>query len=75
MTVGTLSHDECQQALAEGWTDHPAVRAHLATCTACVEFADTLAEVDRLLASIVAPPPPPGLVDRVMRAIREEQQR
>jgi predicted anti-sigma-YlaC factor YlaD len=75
MTVGTLSHDECQQALAEGWTDHPAVRAHLATCTACVEFADSLAEVDRLLSGIAAPPPPPDLVDRVMRAIREEQQR
>jgi predicted anti-sigma-YlaC factor YlaD len=75
MTVGTLSHDECQQALAEGWGDHPAVRTHLAACAACVEFADSLAEVDRLLAGIAAPPPPPDLVDRVMRAIREEQQR
>lgn len=73
MTPATLSHDECQQTLAEGWTDHPAVRAHLATCIACVEFADALAEVDRLLASIVAPPPPPGFVDRILRAICEER--
>lgn len=74
MTTATLSHAECQQAIAEGWADHPAVRAHLATCAACVEFADSLAEVDRLLAGIVASPPP-DLADRIMRDIREERQR
>lgn len=73
MTIGTLSHDECQQALAEGWSDHPAVRAHLTTCAGCVEFADSLAEVDRLLVGIVAAPPP-DLADRIMRAISEERQ-
>jgi predicted anti-sigma-YlaC factor YlaD len=74
MTSGTLSHDECQQALAEGWCDHPAVRDHLGACTACREYADALVEVDRLVASLAIPPPPPGLVERVLRAIREERQ-
>jgi hypothetical protein len=67
-----LTHDECQRALAEDYGDHPAVLAHLATCHECSEFADSLAEVDRLLASIAAPPPPLDLADRIMRASREQ---
>lgn len=60
--------DRVRAALSWG-PETEAVQAHVATCAECAAFATTLASVRRSAEGAI-PPPPDGLADRVLAAVR-----
>ncbi len=52
--------------------DESFVRAHGAECVRCAEVRAAALEADRLLSSWAAPPPPPHLAARILRAVESE---
>ncbi len=63
-TVGLLSPDRTLE-----------LRAHVAGCASCAARASALAEVERLLATVPAPPMPPEVVARLEAVLTGEQRR
>jgi hypothetical protein len=63
-------HSSTREAIFAGDRD-ASVLAHLETCPDCASLAEELERVDRVAASLIVPPPSPGvqrrILDRVLR--------